>query len=97
MFVPLTAAKELLLPQIAGEVLRELSPYLLPSQDCLALSHNVALLYLVYQPKNPFSTPVDLLERYSLDTLAALCAAYQTWEPSEQEGLCELSAEATAS
>jgi hypothetical protein len=70
----LCALQQLRLPKAAAQALPVLLREGLAAEDALALAHNIALLaFALPEP----CTPQQVLERFALEEIAALCLEYQ--------------------
>ena len=58
-------------------------------EDALALAYNSTLLYLALECEQPLASPRDVLERFSLSEIAALCDDYA----AVKEGTLEFGAD----
>ena len=70
----LCALQQLRLPKAAAQALPVLLRQGLGAEDALALAHNIALLAFALQEP---CTPQQVLERFALEEIAALCMEYQ--------------------
>lgn len=84
-FRRLCAREQLLLLREYPRLLPRLLGWGLEPGDALALAYNTALLYRAAAVKPPFGSPADVLERYSLDEIAALCEDYHRVAAGELE------------
>lgn len=57
----------------------------LAAEDAVAVAHNAALLYYAMRPEAKFSSPEEVLGRFSLEEIAELCALQDRIQRGELE------------
>lgn len=82
---PLSASRRLRLERMFPALIPALTGQGLGLEDAVAVAHNAALLFLALRPSPPLSCPEEVLERFSLREIAALCEQYGRLESGEEE------------
>lgn len=85
VFRRLCAREQITLQKEYPRLIPRLLDWGLGAEDALALAYNATLLRRVLQAEPPLNNSAEVLERYSIGEIAALCETYTKVERGELE------------